>query len=395
MQNQKTPYSATKPSRDESYFPLNYLASRQRFAELVRQVSAPTQTEKWMIPSKIDQDLSVDLAYWAPTKEPQQLLVVTSGIHGSETYAGSAILQMFLTEIFPKLQRDGLGVLLVHAMNPYGFKYHRRTTENGVNLNRNFSISGERYKRKNEESKKMHERFFKREKVSSAKSHLFQHLEVRNEKAFFGDISMDQFIKAVSPGQCESAQDLEFGGQALEPQSAKLVEKLKELMPLYQDVVALDLHTGLGHRNRLHLLTSGSGEDLHPELFAKLFHAEADKEYYEHTAAAADGFYEVHGALNTAFADLAQPHQRVCAITMEFGTLGHDLEAKLRSLDNLLVEHQGFYNGYGTPELATEVQKESFERSYPQSDEWRQAVIAASRGLFQNTLKRAGVLPES
>ncbi|AGH96673.1 M14 family metallopeptidase [Pseudobdellovibrio exovorus] len=382
-----------KPQNDASYFPFHYIDSRQRFLDLVHQTQkegASVQIEKWMIPSKIDQDLSVDLAYWAPTQQTQQLLVVTSGIHGSETYAGSAILQMFLTEVFPKLHREGLGVLLVHAMNPYGFKYHRRTTENGVNLNRNFSISGERYKRRNEDSEKMHAQFFKREKVGSIKSHLFQHLEIKNGKAFFGDISMDQFIKAVSPGQCESAQDLEFGGKALEPQSAKLVEKLKELIPQYQDVVALDLHTGLGHRNRLHLLTSGSGEDLHPDLFAQLFDIEADKDYYEYTPAAAEGFYEVHGALNTAFSDLAQPHQRVCAITMEFGTLGHDLEAKLRSLDNLLVEHQGFYNGYNTPELAEEVQKESFERSYPQDDKWRQAVVAASRGLFQNILSRAG-----
>lgn len=382
----------TSNSMDPQYFPLNYADSRQKFQNLVQKTGVPAETEQWHIPSKVDQDLYVDSAYWAPTSEPKMLLVVTSGIHGSETYAGSAILQMFLKEIFPKLNRDHLGVWLVHAMNPYGFKYHRRNTENGVNLNRNFSISGARYQAKNEDSKKMHEQFFKREKVGTTKSHLFNHLQVRDGKAFFGDISMDHFIKAVSPGQCETAHDLEFGGFALEPQSLHLVEKLKQLMPQYQDVLALDLHTGLGHRNRLHLLTSGSGEDLHPEMFAQLFDADADKDYYEHTAAAADGFYEVHGALNTAFADLAQPLQRVCAITMEFGTLGHDLEAKLRSLDNLILEHQGFYNGYVSAELAAEIQKESFERSYPQNDEWRAAVVAASRGLFQSVLWRAKVL---
>ena len=154
-------------NNDQKYFPLNYHDSRKRFSELINKFEG-AQIEKWAIPSKTDDDLFVDSAYWAPLKSPQTLFVVTSGIHGSETYAGSAILQMFLQEIMPKLDRSHLGVLLVHAMNPYGFKHHRRTTENGVNLNRNFSINGELFKTRNLDSEKMHDKFFKREKVLSA-----------------------------------------------------------------------------------------------------------------------------------------------------------------------------------------------------------------------------------
>lgn len=374
-------------NNDQKYFPLNYHDSRRRFAELIQKLN-PTQAEEWHVPSRTDQDLYVDSAYWTHLKEPKTLLVVTSGIHGSETYAGSAILQMFLTEIMPKLNHENLGVLLVHAMNPYGFKHHRRTTENGVNLNRNFSISGELFKSRNPASEKMHDHFFKREKVASAKSSMMDFLEQREGTAFFKGVSMDEFTKATAPGQFVKPEDLEYGGNALEPQSLKLVEKLKEIMPKYRDVLSLDLHTGLGDRNRLHLLTSGSGKDLHPGLFAELFDTTADKEYYEHTPASAEGFYEVHGSMNCAFADLAQDHQRVCAITMEFGTLGHDLEAQLRSLNNFVVEHQGRYNGYINEAVQAEVQKESFERSYPQSDEWRQAVIAASRGLLTQVFTR-------
>ncbi|MGZ3691839.1 MAG: M14 family metallopeptidase [Pseudobdellovibrio sp.] len=379
------------PNNDAKYFPLNYHESRKRFREQIEKLKA-TQIEEWAIPSKNDKDLFVDSAYWPALKSPKSLLVVTSGIHGSETYAGSAILQMFLQEIMPHLNRDHLGVLLVHAMNPYGFKHHRRTTENGVNLNRNFSISGELYKTRNTASEKIHEKLFPRTKVSSARCAMMDKLQIKNGTAFFDDISMDQFTKATAPGQFVTPQDLEYGGKALEPQSLRLVERLKQLMPLYKDVISLDLHTGLGDQNRLHLLTSGSGKDLHPELFAELFKPESDKEFYEHTPASADGFYEVHGALNCAFADLARADQRVVSITMEFGTLGHSLEAQLRSLNNFVVEHQGFYNGYTSVEIEAEVQKESFERSYPQNDEWREAVIAASRGLFRNVCKRGGFL---
>lgn len=378
-------------ANDPNYFPLNYADSRRRFAQLVAGFPG-AETESWAIPGKNDTDLFTDSAYWAPTGRPEFLLVLTSGIHGSETYAGSAILQMFLKEIMPRIDRNSTGVWLVHAMNPYGFKHHRRLTENGVNLNRNFSVSGEMYKTRNMPSEEMHARFFRREPVKSVRSALMERLEMRDGVAYFDGVSVNEFTKATAPGQYVNPHDLEYGGQALEPQSRKLVEKLQVLLPQYPEVVALDLHTGLGDRNRLHLLTSGSGRDLHPELFARLFDAEADKKFYEYTPPSADGFYEVQGALNCAFADLAGVGQKVCSITMEYGTLGHSVEAQLKALNNFVVEHQGFYNGYSSEALKAEVEKECFERSYPQNDEWREAVVAAARGLLQNVCTRAGAL---
>lgn len=378
---------------DHRYFPQNYHDSRRRFAELVAIVPGAA-SENWPIPGKTDTDLFTDSSYWAPRQEPEFLLVISSGIHGSETYAGSAIQQMFLKEIMPRINRDKTGVWMVHAMNPYGFKHHRRLTENGVNLNRNFSISGEMYKTRNLPSEQMHSRFFERKVVTSAQSAMMQKLHMLNDIAHFDGVSMNEFTKATAPGQYVSPHDLEYGGRELEPQSKQFVKRLQQLMPQYRDIVALDLHTGLGDQNRLHLLTSGSGRDLHPELFAQLFDASADKEYYEYTPASADGFYDVHGALNYAFADTVRPDQRVCAITMEFGTLGHSVEAQLKALNNFVVEHQGFYNGYANEALKKEIEQECFERSYPQNDEWRRAVVRASRGLFSNLARRRGILAE-
>ena len=373
------------------YFSESYAASRLRFKEQVKKIGSGVQIEEWAIPGKVDDDLFVDVAYWPPIENPETLFVVTSGIHGSETYAGSAIQQMLLQEILPQLNRTHAGLLIVHSMNPFGFKHHRRTTEGGVNLNRNFSVSGELYKTKNPESARMHERFHSRKTVSTARSSLFDFLVMHDGKAFFADVSLDEFTKATAPGQYIRPDDLEFGGKQLEPQSLKLIEKLRELMPQFRDVIALDLHTGLGDRNRLHLLTSGSGADLHPELFAKLFDPLADQKIYEYTPASAEGFYEVHGSLNCAFVELAEPQHRVCAITMEFGTLGHSLEAQLESTNSFFVDHQGLYYGYSSPELEAAIRKENFERSYPQNDQWRCAVIEASRGLFENVIKRAGL----
>lgn len=375
-------------TQDANYFPKNYDESRKHFKQQTQKLQA--QIGEWKIPGKVDDDLFVDHAYWPAVEKAETLLVITSGIHGSETYAGSAILKMFMTELFPQMDRKNMGVFLVHAMNPFGFKHHHRTTEAGVNLNRNFSVSGELFKTKNIESSKMHDIFYNRKPVTSEKSHFLQSMNMKGNSVYFGELSLDQFTKAVAPGQFDSANNLEFGGTGLEPQTKYLIEKMRTLMPLYNDVVGLDLHTGLGDKNRLHLLTSGSQKDLHPDLFKKLFNEQADNEIYVHTPATAEGFYEVQGALNSMFVDLSSAQQRICAITMEFGTLGHSPEAQLDGLNSFILTHQGNYYGFANKELETKIRQDDFERSYPQRDDWRNDVVKASRLLFQNILQRAG-----
>ena len=65
-------------------------------------------------------------------------LIISSGTHGIEGYAGSALqiglLRDGLTEILP----HGTVCYLVHAVNPFGFSYKRRVNEDNVDLNRNF-----------------------------------------------------------------------------------------------------------------------------------------------------------------------------------------------------------------------------------------------------------------
>ena len=318
--------------------------------------------------------------------------MITSGIHGSETYAGSAVIQMFFDEIFKKIERERIGIFVVHSMNPFGFKNHRRTTESGVNLNRNFSVDGELFKISTPESEEMHRRFFERSPVRSLKSKALHSLNYKNGKPYFEEFSLDEFIKSVSPGQFRRKEDLEFGGFELEPQSLSLIQKMKELVPKYQDILALDLHTGLGHTNRLHLLTSGSGKDLNPDLFKKLFDPKADAEFYEYTPSSTEGFYHVHGDLNSMFESFANSNQRICAITLEYGTLGHGLNEQLKGLNSFILDHQGQFYGFENSELESLIKTESFERSYPENDVWRKAVIDSARGLFLNTLARAGVL---
>ena len=59
--------------------------------------------------------------------------MITSGIHGVEGHAGSALQQLWLA-VFAGDPPADTGVLLVHALNPYGFAHGRRAAVHSSRL---------------------------------------------------------------------------------------------------------------------------------------------------------------------------------------------------------------------------------------------------------------------
>jgi hypothetical protein len=374
------------------FFPQNYNEARQKFLSLIGTLDCPKSLESWKVPSRTDADLAVDVAYFPASAKPDKLFIIISGTHGLEAYAGHAIQAMFLKEIFPKLDRSTSGFLVVHSLNPWGFKHHRRGTENEVNLNRNCSASDDLYKTKNDESVRLSEKYVPKKPVDSLKSYFLQNMRQDGGRLKIGDQSFDEIIKAVGMGQYSVPSGLEFGGFGPEPQIAKLRDKLKELIPQFKDIVLFDLHTGLVHRARLHLLTGDTDGSVDPAFFKELFHVEADRDVYEFTPADDEGFYSTYGATNNMFPEIAKPPQRVAALTMEFGTLGHSIPEQIEGLNQWLLEHQGGLYGYATPELEKIVKKNYLEKFFPSDSSWRDKVVVAARELFLRVFRRAHLL---
>ena len=72
------------------------------------------------------------------------LVVHSSGVHGVEGYAGSAVQVAMLEHLAARVRAQGRGppalvptLVLVHAVNPYGMAHFRRQNERNVDLNRN------------------------------------------------------------------------------------------------------------------------------------------------------------------------------------------------------------------------------------------------------------------
>ena len=80
-------------------------------------------------------NLYVDVA-WIGNPEAEKLYMSTSGIHGVEGFAGSAI-QLSVLNSFNKIP-DNVAFAFIHILNPWGMSWIRRENESNVDLNRNF-----------------------------------------------------------------------------------------------------------------------------------------------------------------------------------------------------------------------------------------------------------------
>jgi hypothetical protein len=73
-------------------------------------------------------------------RDARALLILTSGCHGVEGFCGSGVQVALLHDAawHRAVHDHDIAVLYVHALNPYGFSWWRRTTQENVDLNRNF-----------------------------------------------------------------------------------------------------------------------------------------------------------------------------------------------------------------------------------------------------------------
>ncbi len=65
-------------------------------------------------------------------------VVATSGLHGVEGFFGSAVQRALLADARRLERLSDATVVLIHALNPFGFAWRRRWNEDNVDLNRSF-----------------------------------------------------------------------------------------------------------------------------------------------------------------------------------------------------------------------------------------------------------------
>ena len=212
------------------------------------------QSESYEIAA--EEGLYIDSFYVSATAEQDNLIVLTTGVHGIEGYIGSVMLDVFWEEVYPTINAENTGVLIVANVNPYGMKYHRRFNENNVDLNRNFILDWESFDLATNQNYPKVVDFFEPKK---AMGNLFLH-----ELQFYGGMvktvlknDVATITNALTGGQYEYAEGVYYGGTEDQESTVYLKEVFeKTLTGSYENIVHIDVHSGYGPRYNMVIFNS-------------------------------------------------------------------------------------------------------------------------------------------
>ena len=373
--------------RPEDHFPPDYRRAREAFLAAAEARGARLAGRALADRGPGGEELAIDVALLGP-EEPSRLLAVSSGIHGVEGFAGSAVQQRLLTQQWEALDLPAdTGLLLVHALNPYGFAALRRVNESNVDLNRNFLRHPEEHA-PNPGYDALYEAINpERLDPESERVHLAALLEYGRTH---GARALQE---ALTRGQYAHPEGVQFGGAREEAGNRALRDVVARVARAARHVVWIDVHTGLGPFGEVELITECPPD--HPAYArGRAWFGERTRSTRsgESVSAALQGFME-RGLEESLPAGCA-----LSAYAAEFGTYDPNRVFLAMRADNWLERH-----GDPASPQGRAIKAELLEVFRPADPHWQARVLEtaadlverAARGLAASGRGRAAGAPRA
>jgi Protein of unknown function (DUF2817) len=236
------------------HFAQSYAQARAKFLRAVDAAGLDAESHAHPMRGRDGELLAMDVVLEG-AKSARTLLILSSACHGVEGYCGSGIQVSLLHDAawHETLRASGVAVLYIHALNPYGFSWWRRTTQENVDLNRNFHDFSKPLP-KNPRYDELAHLLVPAAWPPSAEVNagIARFLAKHGERGF---------QEAVSGGQYEHPEGLFFGGHNPTWSHVTLRHVLQEHGRRCAQLAWIDLHTGLGPNGHAELISACPDED--------------------------------------------------------------------------------------------------------------------------------------
>lgn len=356
---------------DADPFAPSYVECRRKFLDSCSAAGAESWAFPHPLPGPGGAELFTDVARLGPAGAAG-VLVVESGLHGAEGFAGSAIQSAVLRDGRFRDLPPNLAIVLVHAINPWGFAWNRRFNEDNIDLNRHFvdwndpgDLSNPGY---DEIAEFLIPADLSDQGIAQSNARLDAYRAERGEAAFSA---------AVKLGQYRHPRGLYYGGSG-PSWSSRMVETVaRQFLGAARRAGLIDIHTGLG-----------------PFGFGECLSGEAPDSDEGRRASAWYGHVAHTKSQSTAYAgskaSILDGYRRA-ASGLEWTPVGLEFGTRDQAVVRDAVRHDGWLwlNGWqGSPEWARV--KATMTHAYnPPEPEWRAAVVA--RGVEVVTQGVAGL----
>lgn len=351
------------------YFSENYAQARQAFLDAARIAGAQIEPFENICSTTAGLPLFTDVALLGPAEAGSALLLI-SGTHGVEGFAGSAIQSGLL--LGEGADWGGLKsrVVMIHALNPFGFANLRRCNEENVDLNRNF-VNHAGTCPENPGYRKLSAAIAPR--ALSFPVNLFSMMRIYRYRLLHG---REQLQQAVTHGQYAYPQGLFYGGRSASWSNRLLREVAARYLARATRVISVDVHTGLG--------PYGFGELILNDAVGTPAYQRAltwwGKDRVKSTVDGHSVSAHLSGTVNLALAGML-PGAEVTAAGLEFGTLPPMAVFNALRAENWLHHHGGaHYPG------AAKIKARFLRAFYPEDHLWKRKVLEQGRFVVEQAL---------
>ncbi len=341
----------------EACFAQSYRQARTLFRSTAEAAGLALHAHRHPLVGRDGEELAIDVARFGAA-QADRLLIISSGCHGVEGFCGSGVqVALLRSPLFhAEAAAAGVGVLYVHALNPWGFSWWRRTTQENVDLNRNFLDFSQPLPR------------------NAGYTELARALVPTTwppppaaEQAIADFVARDgmrAFQTAVSSGQHDDADGLFFGGVNPSWSHQAWRHLLHDQATTCSQLAWIDLHTGLGPAGHGERIFSARDDDA-TLARARAWWGPEVTSIYDGSSTSA----RLSGMAFEAIYDEC-PQARYTGMALEYGTL--PLDGVLRALraDQWLENHPE-----ATPDQHAAIKRQTRDAFYTDTPEWKQRIL--------------------
>jgi hypothetical protein len=340
-------------------FSESYAEARPKFCSAA--AAAGGAIRSWLNPrarGPAGEALYLDTARFG-ADDAANMLVLIAGTHGVEGHCGSGAEIAWLRNGGPAGLPNDTGALLIHAINPYGFAWSRRVTEDNVDLNRNF-VDHDKVYPLNPGYDAIAAAILPKEWNEASLAETTRVFDAYAQKhGAFG------LQSAISGGQYAHADGIFFGGHAPTWSNRTLRAIARAELSAARRVGVIDFHTGLGPFGHGELICAVAPD-------AKSF-ARCKAWYGDEMTSPENGTSTsavVVGVMTDAFPQ-ELPDAEVTSIAIEYGTYTVTEVLGAVRADNWLHQRGDLKSAQGKA-----IKADIKERFFPSGDKWREMVWA-------------------
>ena len=374
------------------YFSIEYASARELFLKLAERAAASLESFEVSIPleSRSAQELVIsNLTIDAATirgENSNRVVVVTSGLHGVEGFVGSAIQSRILDElirnpdqVFSHSCRPS--IVLIHAINPFGFANVRRTDEANVDLNRNFLSNAETYQGCPPGYEDLNS-ILNPESAPELLDLFPLHCLTKVFKH-----GMPVLKNIVAAGQYDFPKGLFFGGKDKATATEIIQREFPKLVGDTKEIILVDIHSGLGKFGKYKLLVAELPDSEKLAWYHETFeeNSRAYPTLVEPVGNPSQTAYKISGSMHLWLKQHYEESKNEVAfrnLAIEFGT--HNVFRVLGALRN---ENRAYFWASPDQSCLKKAKREMMECFCPKSADWRNSCVENGLSVFQQAIR--------